>query len=102
MSYETTAERTAEQLKNSASQTMHEMADVASDTASKVSSNVRDWFGRQAQTAKDAASTVRDEATALSNRTQQYAREEPAKTAFILLATAAVITGIVWLGMRRR
>jgi ElaB/YqjD/DUF883 family membrane-anchored ribosome-binding protein len=102
MNYESTVERSTEDLKQAARQTMHEMADVASDKASRLGNNVRDWFNRQSQVAKDAACTVRDEAVSLGNRTQQYARDEPAKTAFVVLAAGALIAGLVWLAIRER
>ena len=101
MNYETPTQR-AEDLTSQATQTLHEVADIAADKASKVSANVRDWFNRQAEVAKDAASTVRDEAVAIGSRTQQYARDEPAKTAFIVLAAGALIAGLAWLAMQRR
>jgi ElaB/YqjD/DUF883 family membrane-anchored ribosome-binding protein len=103
MNYETSAaERSALRAADHLRAAVTEGAQEISDKAAGLKLSVRDWWDRQSRSARDTACNVRDEAVAMSHRTQQYVRDEPVKSAFIVLAAGAVITGLVWLGMRRR
>jgi ElaB/YqjD/DUF883 family membrane-anchored ribosome-binding protein len=71
-----------------------EVSDTANQEAAKVSHIVRDWLGQQTE-------GVREQAVAVSERTQRYVRDEPLKSVLVAAAAGALVTGLVVFAARR-
>ena len=87
-------------LQAAAVDSARQVSDAAVKEATRMSDLVSDWLQRQSQTAQGAASAVRERATAASESTQRYVRDEPVKAVLIAAAAGAVITGLVMLATR--
>jgi ElaB/YqjD/DUF883 family membrane-anchored ribosome-binding protein len=84
------AQAVREQIGSSA----REVSDTANQEAAKVSHIVRDWLGQQTE-------GVREQAVAVSKRTQRYVRDEPLKSVLVAAAAGALVTGLVVFAARR-
>lgn len=77
------------------------MADAVAKEAARFGEMAESWWTRNAQVAKNAALHVRDEATALNDKTQRYVRDEPIKSVLVAAAIGAALTGLAVLLMKR-
>jgi ElaB/YqjD/DUF883 family membrane-anchored ribosome-binding protein len=75
---------------------------IAAEESDRLSTQLRGWLSDQANAARHAASSIRTEAVAASDRTQRYVRDEPMRSVLMAAAAGALITGLVMaLGHRR-
>lgn len=88
-------------LRSTASEGAREISGVAAREAARIGEMARDWWTRHAQTALDAADSVKHEAAVISNRTRGYVRDEPAKSVLVAVAVGALISGLLLLASRR-
>ena len=76
-------------------------ANAITQEANRFGALARSWWTRNANTMRDAAGTVRDEAAALSRRTRLYIKDEPVKSVLVAAAFGAALTGLsLWLFRR--
>lgn len=88
-------------LPNVARQAAGEMTDTLAQEANRFGELARSWWHRNADIVRDAAGTVRDEASALSSRTRLYVKDEPVKSVLVAAAVGALVTGLLMLTMKR-
>jgi ElaB/YqjD/DUF883 family membrane-anchored ribosome-binding protein len=79
-----------------------DLKSIAADESARLSTHLRGWLSDQASAARNAASSIRTEAVAASDRTQRYVRDEPVRSVLIAAAAGALITGLVMALGRRR
>lgn len=77
------------------------MGDAVAQEAHRFGEMAKAWWHHNADLVRDAAGTVRDEASALSERGQRYVRDEPVKSVMIAAVFGAAVTGLVMLALRR-
>lgn len=88
-------------LPNVARQAAGEMSDTIAQEATRFGELATSWWRRNADVVRDAAGTVRDEASALSSRTRLYVKDEPVKSVLVAAAVGALVTGLLMLTMKR-
>lgn len=91
-----------DELTAAAQERAREARDVATREAARIGDLARDWWHRYANTALDAAATVKDEASAAGNKARLYVRDEPVKSVLGAVVLGAVIAGIAVYVARRR
>ena len=64
-----------------------EIKGIAASESARLGQQLLDWLHRNAEMAKGAAVSLREEASAVGDRTQRYVRDEPVKS--VMLAAAA-------------
>jgi ElaB/YqjD/DUF883 family membrane-anchored ribosome-binding protein len=97
-----TVAESASAVKTQVGESAREMGDAASREAARIGDLVRSWIERQTDMARSAAGTVREEATAVADKTQRYVRDEPVKSVLLAAAAGALLTGLVVLATRRK
>jgi ElaB/YqjD/DUF883 family membrane-anchored ribosome-binding protein len=90
-----------DQLTQDAVGVARDASDLATREATRAGDLARDWWKRNSQVAMDAAGAVKQEAVALTDNTQRYVRDEPAKSLLIAAAAGALITGLFMMASRR-
>jgi ElaB/YqjD/DUF883 family membrane-anchored ribosome-binding protein len=80
----------------------HDLKSIAAEESARLSTHLRGWLNDQASAARHAASSIRTEAVAASDRTQRYVRDEPMRSVLIAAAAGALVTGLVMALGRRR
>src|SRR5262245_59421267 len=78
-----------------------EAGETIAQEAARFGELAKSWWQRNADVVRTAAGTVRDEATAFSNRTRLYVKDEPVKSVVMAAAVGAVVTGLLLLFMKR-
>lgn len=89
------------QFPNTAGEAAGEAVDTIKDEANRFGELAKAWWSRNADLLRDAAGTVRDEASALGSRTRLYVKDEPVKSVLIAAAVGAAVTGLLMLTMKR-
>mgnify|MGYP003492346870 CR=1 FL=1 len=79
-----------------------DLKSIAAEESARLGSHLRGWLHDQASAARHAASSIRTEAVAASDRTQRYVRDEPVRSVLIAAAAGALIAGLVLALGRRR
>lgn len=80
----------------------HDLKAIAAEESDRLGAHLRGWLNEQANAARHAASSIRSEAVAASDRTQRYVRDEPIRSMLIAAAAGALITGLAMALGRRR
>jgi ElaB/YqjD/DUF883 family membrane-anchored ribosome-binding protein len=76
-------------------------ANAITQEANRFGEVARSWWTRNANTVRDVAVTVRDDAAALGSRTRLYVKDEPVKSVLVAAAFGAALTGVfIWLFRR--
>ncbi len=94
--------RAASNAVRSVSDNFDDLSESGMQRARQARELAREWWERGAQSARDTADTVRNEASAVSTRTQRYVRDEPVKSMVIAAAAGALIAGLLAIGGSRR
>jgi ElaB/YqjD/DUF883 family membrane-anchored ribosome-binding protein len=78
-----------------------EAGETLAQEAARFGELATSWWQRNADVLRNAAVTVRDEASAFGNRTRLYVKDEPVKSVVLAAAVGAVVTGLLMLLMQR-
>lgn len=75
---------------------------LAAEESARLGTHVRGWLSDQAAAARHAAESIRDEAAAAGDRTQQYVRDEPIRSVLMAATAGALLAGLLLAIGRRR
>lgn len=92
---------TASTAGEKAASVVQPVAEAVAKEAARFGEMAESWWTRNAQMAKSAALHVKDEASALNDRTQRYVRDEPIKSVLVAAAVGAALTGLIVLLTKR-
>jgi hypothetical protein len=84
------------------STTISDARDAAGHRAADWADQARAWWQRGSGLAQSQAGTLRLQAHRVSEGTQRYLRDEPAKSALAAMALGALVAGVAWWIARRR
>lgn len=76
-------------------------ADTIGQEAARFGELARSWWQRNADVVRDAAGSVRDEASALGSRSRLYVKDEPVKSVLIAAGVGAALMGLLMLLLKR-
>lgn len=91
-----------DEAKATVNEAKQDLKAIASDESARIGTQLLDWLNRNASLARDTATSLREEAVALGDRTQRYMRDEPVRSALMAAAAGAVIAGFFMMLGRRR
>jgi ElaB/YqjD/DUF883 family membrane-anchored ribosome-binding protein len=88
-------------VKNTVGTATQDLKAIAASESARIGQQLLDWLQNNAQMARDAAGSLREEAVAVGDRTQRYVRDEPVKSMMIAVAAGAGLAVMCMLLGRR-
>jgi ElaB/YqjD/DUF883 family membrane-anchored ribosome-binding protein len=89
------------EVKSTVGSASQDLKQIAANESARIGQQLLEWLQRNAQTARDAAGSLREEAVAVGDRTQRYVRDEPMKSVAIAAAAGAGLAMLCMLLGRR-
>jgi ElaB/YqjD/DUF883 family membrane-anchored ribosome-binding protein len=89
------------EMKSTVGSAGQDLKQIAASESARIGQQLLEWLQHNAQMARDAAGSLREEAVAVGDRTQRYVRDEPMKSVMIAAAAGAGLAVLCMLLGRR-